>query len=138
MSYATCNKNHPPLMSDGRNFTQFVSGATLSERIKHSQGIKTNADYRKYLTQNADIIIETNQRNACNECCNCPPIYSSTTANLNSPHVFSSCTDSSRPSGYQDSDLKSAYLSSHQLNSRLSTPVITQDELIKNGFSNFN
>ncbi len=145
MSSGVCNSgshnvyhDFPPLMSDGRNFTHFTSGATLSEQIKHKQGITTNAEYRTYLTQHADSIIQQNQKNACDQCCNCPAIYASNKANLKSPHLFSSCSDSSRPIGYEDSDLKSAYLSSHVLNSRLNTPVITQEELIKNGFANFN
>jgi len=145
MSSSVCNSgshnvhhNFPPLMSDGRNFTNFTSGATLSEQLKASNGIKTNAEYRKYLTSHADLIIKKNQKDACNQCCNCPAIFASTSANPTAPHVFNSSSDPSRPIGYEDSDLKSAYLSSHVLNSRLNTPVITQDELLKNGFANFN
>ena len=145
MSTGVCNSGShnvhhtfPALMSDGRNFTNFTSATVLSENIKTAQNIKTNSEYRAYLTNNADLIIENNQKNACAQCCNCPAIFASNTANPKAPYTFSSSSDTSRPIGYEDSDLKSAYLSSHVLNSRINTPVITQEELLKNGFVNFN
>ena len=68
--------------------------------------IKTNAEYRAYLTSKADLIIEKNQKEACNQCCNCPAIFASNTANPKAPYTFSSSSDTSRPIGYEDSDLK--------------------------------
>ena len=42
----------------------------------------------------------------------------------NTPYAFDSLGDSTRPVGYEDSDLKDLYMSREQLNSRLYAPKI--------------
>ena len=128
----------PPIMSDGRNFANWISGATLNNNLKDAQDIKTNFEYRQYLTKNADTLIKMNQEYACDQCCNCPPTYSSGNTNATQPFLFTSCLDTTKPDGYEESDMKGVYLTSYQLETRMRTPVITQHELIKNGFPNFN
>jgi len=53
------------------------------------------------------------------------------------PVVFSSI-DVTQTLGYPNSDLKSQYLSKYQLERRLYTPVLTQEQLLRDGYKNYN
>jgi len=138
MSWGTCfsgsNNIHfdfPPIMSDGRNFSSWQPGSVLSEELRKNAGIKSNWEYRRYMTQNADQIIKMNQMSACNQCC---PVYNnSDISSSNSPYIFKSSSDKSKPFGYEDSDLKNIYLSKFQLESRMVTPVVSQSQLLEQG-----
>jgi hypothetical protein len=150
MSWGTCysgsNNIHfdfPPIMSDGRNFANWQPGAAIDESIRRTSNIQTNADYRKYLVSHADEIIKLNQLQACDECCACSgkpaAVNDGTTQGFyNSPYLYKSCVDSTTPFGYENSDLKSAYLTREELQARMVAPVITQDQLIREGFYNPN
>ena len=161
MSWGTCNSgsnnihfDFPPIMDDGRNYATWQPGAVINERIRQKEGIKTNWQYRKYLTENADSIIKQNQLAACNECCSCParytdqPSHSPTADEIRKtrmhkvsdapPFLYKSCTDNRQPYGYENSDLKDMYLSEYQLQSRMVTPVITQAQLLQQHYPNYN
>ena len=146
MSWGTCysgsNNIHfdfPPIMSDGRNYATWQPGAVINANIRKEQGIKTNWQYRKYLIHNADNIIKHNQMSACDQCCTCP-IFSNNINVLSptTPYLYKSCTDSTQPYGYENSDLKREYLSRYQLQCRMVTPVLSQEQLLQNGFQNAN
>jgi hypothetical protein len=131
MSWATCyngsNNIHfgfPPIMTDGRNYSDWQPNAVANNEIIKNENIKTNWEYRKYLTENADSIIKLNQVNSCNKCCNCPAVYGSHKSISNSPFLYKSCTQNTQPFGYENSDLKNIYLSSQQLNCRKMSPHI--------------
>ena len=71
MSWGTCyagsNNIHfgfPPIMTDGRNYAQWQPGAVVNKTLRKEAGIKSNWQYRKYLQENADQIIEYDQRQA--------------------------------------------------------------------------
>ena len=142
MSWGTCYSgsnnihfNFPPIMSDGRNFSNWQPGASLSEKVRKDAGITTNWQYRNYLTQNADSIIKYNQFSSSEDCSGTNSIYSNGEEKLsNSPFVYKSALDNSRPYGYENSDLKNSYLSKFQLESRMVTPVFTQAQLLQQGF----
>lgn len=145
MSWGTCygasNNIHfdfPPIMADGRNYATWQPGAAVSERIRDQAGIKTNWQYRKYMVENADAIIKANQLEACDRCCSCPARYGSGESVPSSPFLYKSCTEKTQPYGYETSDLKNLYLSEQQLQCRLVTPVITQDQLLARGYPNYN
>jgi hypothetical protein len=126
-------------MSDGRNFSSWQPGSVLSEELRKNAGIKTNWEYRKYMTDNADQIIKMNQMSACDQCCPVSTINTNNTNNTNtnissnSPFIFNSSSDKSQPFGYEDSDMKNVYLSNFQLQSRMITPVIPQSEILEKG-----
>jgi hypothetical protein len=70
LGYNTNNKyeKFPPLMSDGRAIIgswqpESVENANLIEK----NNIKSNWEYRKYLTNNSKEIMEYNFREACND-----------------------------------------------------------------------
>jgi hypothetical protein len=148
MSWGTCysgsNNIHfdfPPLMKDGRNYANWQPGGALNEEIRKDNKIHSNWAYRSFLTKNADTIIRTNQAFACDDCCSCPARYPSVTqpkTNNNTPFLYKSCLDNSQPFGYENSDLKNLYLSDVQLESRMVTPVITQEQILRQGYSRAN
>jgi len=145
MSWGTClsgsNNIHfdsPPLMSDGRNFASWQPGAKLNQQLRNENNIKSNWQYRKYLQNNADFIIKYNQMEACNECSNCPVTYGKPLDEPNKPYLYKSSVQSTQPFGYENSDLKSLYLSEYQLQCRMYTPVISQDQLLSAGYQNYN
>ena len=90
------------------------------------------------MQNNADSIIKYNQLEACDECCSCPTIYSNKQQELNTLFLYKSCLQTTKPYGYENSDLKEIYLSKYQLQCRLYTPVISQDQLLKAGYQNYN
>jgi hypothetical protein len=130
MTWGTCYKgsnnihfNFPPLMNDGRNYSNYEAGASLDNKLKQEANIKTNSDYRKYLQNNADLIIKNNQLSACDDCCT-SPYYSLTTQNLptTKPYIFDSIVSDVQPYGYETSDLKNIYLSKQVLEAQMHAP----------------
>ena len=142
MSWGTCysgsNNIHfdfPPIMADGRNFANWQPGAVINEKIRENAGITSNWQYRKYLVENTDKIIKNNQVAACDECCSIPTMNQMGQQQQNTPYLYQSCSDNSQPFGYENSDLKNLYISGYQLQSRMVTPVITQEQLLQNSFA---
>ena len=127
MSWATCNNNKydnfHPIMSDGRNLSNWETSSNISNNIKKTNNIKSNWEYRNYLMNNADSIIKTNQIEACGECCSNNMFNNSKTDNY-TPYLYSSCSDKSKPYGYETSDLKNMYVSRQELQSKYVTPTI--------------
>ena len=144
MSWGTCyagsNNIHfdfPPVMADGRNYSKWQPGAQINEAIRKEHNIKSNWQYRKYLTENADAVIKSNQLEACDECCYCPALRTGETIS-NTPFLYKSCMEKSQPYGYENSDLKNVYLSSYQLQARMVAPAITQEQLLQRKYPNPN
>jgi len=123
--------NFPPIMHDGRNYANWQPGAEINNNLREKQGIISNSQYRKYLIANADKIIRGNQVEAINESGLNMSNYSNDN-NSNTPFIFNSAVDNRKPKGYETSDLKNIYLSRHKLQSRMVTPVLTQEQLLKN------
>ena len=137
MSWATCYSdsnnmyyNFPPIMHDGRNYASWQPGAEINNNLREKQGIISNSQYRKYLIANADKIIRGNQVESFNETGLNMSNYNNDN-NTNGPFIFNSAVDNRKPKGYETSDLKNIYLSRHQLQSRMVTPVLTQAQLFK-------
>ena len=124
-------------MADGRNFAKWQPGAVINQQIRNDNNIKSNWQYRQYLTTNADSIIKSNQLEACDESCYCPALRTGEQIS-NSPFLYKSCMDKSQPYGYETSDLKNVYLSSYQLQARMVAPAITQEQLLQQKYPNAN
>jgi hypothetical protein len=133
MSWNTCytgsnniQKNSPPLMMDGRNFSSWQPEAAINTKIQEKEKIRTNWEYRQFLQNNGIQIMKYNSEEysyylgidseiAVNE----------TENNGNQPFLFKNTHDTTKPSyGYSNSDLKTPYLTREQLNSRLISPSI--------------
>jgi hypothetical protein len=115
--------NFPPLMDDGRNYSNYEAGASLDNKLKEKANIKTNTDYRKYLQTNADSIIKNNQLSACGECTTCP-YFSGPIQDLpnTKPYIFDSILSNDQPYGYETGDLKNKYLSKQFLEAQMHAP----------------
>ena len=145
MSWGTCytgsnniHFNFPPIMADGRNFASWQPGAVVNEKIRQESGIKSNWQYRKYLMENADQIIKYNQLGACEQSSGGVVNYGGEEKLNGSPFLYNSYLENSQtqagqPFGYENSDLKNIYLTRQQLQERMVTPVITQEQLIMQG-----
>jgi len=141
LGYNTNNKypEFPPLMSDGRAITgSWQPESTINKDLIESNNIKSNWEYRKYLQQNSQQIMEYNFRESSNDVgyfkrpIDIPSIQSNGANGIRlTPFLYSSVLDGSKPLGYASSDLKTVYLTREQLESRKISPVITQDKLLE-------
>jgi len=117
--------NFPPIMQDGRNYASYQPEAVINQRIQQQEGIKTNWQYRQYMTHNGIQIMEYNTMEACYDVGLNPHTQTNTTPSSNVPYLFSSSFDTSTPGyGYSNSDLKNPYMSREQLNARMLSPSI--------------
>jgi len=140
LGYASNNiyPGFPPLMTDGRSIVaSYQPEAVLNNSLIKSQGIKSNWEYRKYLTHNSQSIMQQNFREACNDVGYFERFMTQGSNNAekmgkNAPYMYSSYLDSSTPQGYSNSDLKDLYLSREQLNSRKVSPPLTQEQIFRN------
>jgi hypothetical protein len=140
LGYHSNNKydQFPPLMSDGRVVTaSWQPEAVLNNMIIRDNHIKSNWEYRKYLTDNATKIMAFNYKEFSNDVGyvtrHSDLIYTDksisnhdTSSSGNHPYLYSSYTE---PSRTVNSDLKSIYLSREELNARKICPVITQEQM---------
>lgn len=142
--YSASNNIHfdfPPIMDDGRNFSNWQPGAVINEQIRQNNGIKSNTDYRRYLQTHGDQIIKQNQEIAYGEvgaCIGANIQEESKNMNTNTPYLFKSCYENSMPFGYENSDLKQIYLTREQLERRMVAPLITQDQFLTQRLPNPN
>lgn len=114
--------NFPALMSDGRLYSDWQQGALSNENVKKQANIKSNWQYRKYLTDNADSIIKNNQLEAC-MACGCVTGCDHNKPVPNNPYIYNCCLSNDQPFGYETSDLKELYLSRNQLQCRLTNQL---------------
>jgi hypothetical protein len=147
MSWATCtsgsnniHSNFPAIMHDGRNYAEWQPGSVINERIRKEANITSNWEYRKYLCNNADTIMQFNQLSAAGDCCATKAQYGSAEQPItnNSPYLYKSCLDKTIKYGYENSDLKNLYLSDYALQARMVTPVFSQDQLLNQGIARAN
>ena len=122
--------NFPPLMSDGRAITcTYQPQAVLNKKLIEETGIQSNWQYRRYLTANAPDIMKYDYIEAANDI-GYYKRYQDTPLPFSTPFNYPSFVDTSKPKGYEDSDMKQIYLSREQLDARKVAPVITQSQLL--------
>lgn len=134
----------PPLMSDGRALiASWQPEAVENNHLLKSSGVESNWEYRKYLTHNAQSIIQHNFAEAANDCgytdlgvkrgdySGFLPIFAGLPKTISPPAQYNSYIQPEQAFGKFESDLKANYLSREQLASRTVTPVITQAELLQ-------
>jgi hypothetical protein len=146
MSWATCysgsNNIHfdfPPIMADGRNYASWQPEAVINKRIQRKEDIKTNWQYRQFLTNNGRKIMNYNNLSACYDLgmpCSVNSIGDNNTPSSNVPILYKSLFDTGSPGyGYQNSDLKNPYLSRQQLEAKMMSPYFTPDSLSQLGIN---
>lgn len=138
--YRTNNKypQFPPLMNDGRSITAtWQHDAVTNAKLIEENQIKSNWEYRRFLTKNAAGVMEQNFRESSNDLgynsrfATVPNIQSNQFVGSSSPALYTSVQDNKSVLGRTISDLKTNYLTREDLESRKFSPVITQDQFIK-------
>jgi hypothetical protein len=137
MSWGTCYSgsnnihfNFPPIMNDGRNYSSWQPEAIINERIRKAENIKSNWDYRRFLTNNATQIMKYNNQESCYYLGLNPHTYTDKTPSSNVPFMYTNTTDTNAPGfGYPTSDLKNVYLSREQLQTKMISPSINMSEI---------
>jgi len=80
--------------------------------------MSANWKYRQSLIKNADKIIQLNQTVRCSE----TPTFPQTTHSTNTPYLYTSCVDRAQPPGYENSNLKEAYLKEQKIQCTMIAP----------------
>ena len=69
MSWATCYSgsnnihfNTPPLMSDGRHYSNYDPSCKANNELRDSLGIKNNYQYRQWLISNGQAVMRQNRK----------------------------------------------------------------------------
>ena len=134
LGYHANNKydGFPALMSDGRGINaSWQPEAVLNNQLLEQSGIKSNWQYRKYLTKNGLDIMRSNDIEASTDVGYTKRFGDIEGSTYKAPYMYKSYVDGSKPPGYEDSDLKTLYLSREQLNARMVAPVVTQEQLLQ-------
>jgi hypothetical protein len=138
LGYTTNNlyPEFPPLMSDSRSLIASWQPETIINNglIKDS-GIKSNWEYRRYLTENAVDIMKYNMTEACNDVGYYKRYTEPPATTLPSGHHIYKSNMDNTSSGLITSDLKELYMSREQLNSRKVSVGITQEEMLRSQYS---
>lgn len=121
----------PPKMDDARALVAaWQPEAVVNHNLVKSVGVQSNWQYRKYLTKNADDIIRYNREEAFNDIGYYKRFTEAPIESTKTPYLYSSIMDNTDVRGVDNSDLKQLYLSREQLASRMTSPSITQAELL--------
>ena len=121
----------PPIMMDGRAIVASDQPeAVLNNSLIKELGLQSNWQYRSYLTKNAEDIMRYNYRESSNDV-GYFKRYQDTPKEYNVPFIYPSFISEAKPNGYQNSDLKQAYLTREQLDARKIAPIITQEEIMQ-------
>lgn len=73
--YKTSDNKHfdcPPRMADGRHFTDYRPSCHVNDLLKADNAISNSFQYRKFLQENADTLMNKNREIACAKNC-CAP-----------------------------------------------------------------
>lgn len=120
--YKTPNNIHhnfPGLMEDSRLFTNYEQSSLSEKHIQEK--FSSNSEYRRYLTDNASILMNKNKfsylNNISKYVSNKDPehLFNMRAQRLNNPYLFDNIHDSVQPYGYENNLTKSKYLSMEQL-----------------------
>jgi len=132
LGYHTNNRfpEFPPMMSDGRALiSSWQPEAVVNDRIIKDNNIKSNWQYRRFIKQHANEILEYNLQEACNDT---GYYIKNDKVNVGEPYLYKSVDDNTKVLGLENnSDLKELYLSRERLDARKIAPSMTQAELIQ-------
>ena len=140
LGYNTNNKypEFPPIMADGRAVVaSYQPEAVTNNELIQNNNIQSNWEYRKFLTKNGVAIMNQNFLETSNDMgyykrfAEAPILNNNYDTDNQSPYLYKSTTDETKPKGYVSSDLKHNYLTREQLNSRMNSVAITQDQLLR-------
>lgn len=108
----------PIIMEDSRIMTNYIPNGMYDKMIQEKQNITNNSVYRRYLTNNANNIININKNTAIQQ--NVPMMFGNKQPNNSHPILFDGMKmdENIYPKGYQTNTVKIKYLSSLELNAK--------------------
>jgi hypothetical protein len=123
-NYGTNNvyNGEPGILADGRSLiASYTPEAIQTNNLIIESNITNNAEYRKYMINNSQKIIENNFKEAQNDIG-----YTKRYVNENGEpkYIYKTVIDDKKPFGYENSDLKEIYLTKEQLNARMISPIV--------------
>jgi len=73
------NNKCPPLMNDGRFITNYMESRVVEQYVRKMNNLESAQDYKNFLQQNADAIMERERKfadnnNKCTHTDACPPL----------------------------------------------------------------
>jgi hypothetical protein len=122
LGYATNNiyPNIPPFMNDGRSvIASWQPEAIINNDIIKEQNLKTNWEYRQFMINHADVIMEYNKREAYNDIGYYKRYVPTQINKVNSQPKLKE----------EPSDLKNLYFSRNQLQMQKISKEITPEQL---------
>lgn len=135
--YQTNNQysHFPPKMNDGRSvLASWQPGAVVNDTLMKDAGVKTNWQYRRFLSENADDILRKNFMYSCNDTgyfIRNETMGMEVPSAFSHPALYSTAEEPVKHLGASRSDIKETYLSREQLEAKRVIPTMTQDELIR-------
>lgn len=138
LGYATNNVHPelPPRMTDSRSLiASYQPEAIVNNTLLKNSNVKTNWEYRKFLTENSQKIAKDNFREACNDVGYFERFlpdergYSSNTHGTPSNHLLYKNQGTLLN---ENSDLKELYLTRDELNDKFQPVTFTQDQIFSN------
>ena len=93
------HSDFPANMADGRVYSNWEPTAVINEQLRKREKLNTNSEYRAYIQQHANAIIEYNHTEACLQS-GCPYTYA-------------------RQPVYHETDMKKMYLTRQELQQKM-------------------
>ena len=115
----------PTQQFQGTDYSLWQPDSSTNRKIQVDTGINSNWKYRQYMQKNANEIMKFNTMQSINTSGNNPYTVLNTKTVGNTPYLYNSIHDISRPEyGFRNSDLKQDYISKQQIKSRMVAPSI--------------
>lgn len=109
----------------GTAYSLWQPDGSTNRKIQVDTGISSNWKYRQYMQKNANEIMKFNTMQSINTSGNNPYTVLNTNPVGNTPYLYSSIHDTSKPSyGFRNSDLKQDYMTKQQIKARMVAPSI--------------
>ena len=111
------NIPYPGIVQDGRLFTDYSPSTVINDKIKSDNRITTDREYRTYLVNNANSIMNYNFKTI--------GTTDSSSLGRTYPYTFYDVNDRSLPPGYESSIPKNLYLTREQLVANETRPMLS-------------
>ena len=115
--------NNNIYMYNKPDYASWQPQAIVNNQIRSNEGIKSNWQYRQYMTNNASYIMKYNTQEAIYESGNNPYTLVNNEPVQKTPYLYSNIQQNTEPPvNYGESDLKRSYLEKERIQARLISP----------------
>jgi len=115
--------NNNIYMYNKPDYSSWQPQAIINNQIRSNEGIKSNWQYRQYMTNNASYIMKYNTQEAIYESGNNPYTLVNNEPAQKTPYLYNNIQQNAEPPvSYGESDLKRLYLEKERIQARLIAP----------------